>query len=91
MAPFKPFLSPRYPFSWNDELNCKFEESKSLIIEAICEGIEIFDVTKRTCLRPDWSAKGIGYYLSQNTALIHQISLVVVTVAGMLVWLDPVS
>ena len=66
MAPFKPFLSPRCPFSWNEELNSKFEESKLLIIEAICKGVEIFDVTKRTCLRPDWSKKGIGYFLSQK-------------------------
>ena len=36
------------------------------IIQAIRKGVEIFDVTKRTCLRPDWSAKGVGYYLSQK-------------------------
>ena len=29
----------------------------------------IFDITKRTCLRPDWSRQGIGYYLSQKHCL----------------------
>ena len=33
---------------------------------AIHKGIEIFDVTKRTCLKTDWSCQGIGYFLSQK-------------------------
>ena len=66
MAPFQPFLSPRFPFSWNEELESTFVRSKQLIVEAICHGVEIFDITKHTCLRPDWSKHGIGYYLSQK-------------------------
>ena len=43
-----------------------FEHSKKCIIDAIQEGVKIFDITRRTCLRTDWSKKGIGYFLSQK-------------------------
>ena len=66
MAPFKPFLSPRHKFAWCQELEEAFQASKTMIIAAIREGVEIFDVHKRTCLRPDWSCKGIGYFLLQQ-------------------------
>ena len=54
------------PFEWNDELNRIFEYSKECIIYAIKEGVQIFDITRRTFLRTDWSKKGIGYFLSQK-------------------------
>ena len=66
MAPFKPFLSPRCTFSWSAELEQAFQASKQAIIEAIRTGVEIFDITRRTCLRPDWSNRGIGYFLLQQ-------------------------
>ena len=66
MAPFKPFLSPRHKFFWNTELNQAFLKSKECIIQAIRHGVEIFDLKKRTCLRPDWSQRGIGYFLMQQ-------------------------
>ena len=66
MAPFKCFLRPRYPFSWTEELEGKFNESKQRIVEAIRKGVEIFHITEQTCLRPDWSKQGIGYFLSQK-------------------------
>ena len=66
MAPFKPFLSPRCKFSWSPELEESFQASKKAIVEAIREGVEIFDMQKRTCLRPDWSKQGIGYFLLQQ-------------------------
>ena len=66
MALFRPFLSPKYKFFWSDVLEKAFQSSKVTIIEAIHKGVEIFDITKPTCLRPDWSKKGIGYYLLQQ-------------------------
>ena len=66
MEPFRKFLSPRVKFRWDEELNRIFEESKSRIVEAIKEGVQIFDVTRRTCLRTDWSKRGIGYFLAQK-------------------------
>ena len=68
MAPFKPFLSPKVKFNWTPELNTAFTKSKEAIIQAIHKGVQIFDITKPTCLRIDWSAKkkGIGYFLLQK-------------------------
>ena len=66
MAPFKPFRSPRCKFSWSPELEAAFQSSKEAIVMAIRQGVEIFDVQKRTCLRPDWSRRGVGYFLLQQ-------------------------
>lgn len=66
MAPFKPFLSPRRAFSWSPELESAFITSKDAIIKSIRQGVEIFDITRRTCLRPDWSKRGVGYFLLQQ-------------------------
>ena len=66
MAPFKPFLSPKRKFDWNNNLDKAFSRSKDAIIDAIRHGVEIFDPTRRTCLRPDWSNRGIGYFLLQK-------------------------
>ena len=63
---FKPFLSPKYKFFWSEVLDKAFQESKNHIIDAILEGVQIFDMKKITCLRPDWSKKGIGYFLLQK-------------------------
>ena len=48
------------------KLNSAFERSKIEIINAIKEGVQIFDITRLTCLRPGWSKTGIGYFLSQK-------------------------
>ena len=53
MAPFRPFLSERHPFHWNEELDRSFITSKEAIITAIREGVEIFYPKRRTCLRTD--------------------------------------
>ena len=66
MAPFKPFLSPRCQFSWSPTLEDAFQASKEAIVAAIRQGVEIFDPKRRTCLRPDWSKQGIGYFLLQQ-------------------------
>lgn len=66
MEPFRKFLSPRTPFEWNEELDTAFKSSKEAIIDAIKEGVEIFDLGRTTGLRTDWSKKGIGYFLLQK-------------------------
>ena len=62
MAPFKPLLSPKTKFYWNETLDAAFHQSKLEIVGAIEEGVEIFDLRKPTCLQPDWSKTGIGYF-----------------------------
>ena len=44
MAPFRQFLSPRVKFVWNHELDQVFEKSKREIVEAIQEGVKIFEL-----------------------------------------------
>ena len=66
MEPFKPFLSPRCKFSWSSQLDEAFQQSKTAIIDSIRHGVQIFDLNKPTCLRPDWSKQGIGYFLLQQ-------------------------
>ena len=66
MEPFKPFLRPRCKLSWSPQLQRTFQLSKDAIIHTIPEGVEIFDMHKCTCLRPDWSSHGKGYFLLQQ-------------------------
>jgi len=51
---------------WTNELDKAFRASKDAIVGAIQHGISIFDPKRKTCLRSDWSKKGIGYYLLQK-------------------------
>ena len=66
MAPLHPFRSPKSTFYWNDELEFAFQQSKKDIIADICQGVEIYDLQKRTCLQTDRSKRGIGYFLFQK-------------------------
>jgi len=66
MAPFRPFLSLKHPFQWSQQLEEAFQRSKEEIVRAIKRGVEIFVITRKTCLRPDWSRQGIGYFVLQK-------------------------
>ena len=66
MAPFKPLLSPKARFKWDDTLEEAFQQSKLEIVKAIKEGVTIFDPYRVTSLSPDWSKTGIGYFLYQK-------------------------
>ena len=66
MAPFMPLLSPKTKFYRDVDLEAAFNRSKYLIIEEIRHCVEIFDLNKPTCLQPDWSKTGIGFFLSQK-------------------------
>ena len=74
MAPFRPFLSPKTPFRWDRELDLAFEQSKKQIVELIRHGVQIFDLGRWTCLRPDWSKRGLGYFLLQKHCKCEKIS-----------------
>ena len=66
MQPFRQALKPGSPFTWNEELNNLFNESKTVIIKEIEEGVRIFDKSRPTCLATDWSKSGIGFWLLQK-------------------------
>lgn len=48
---FKPLLSPRNQFVWNEEVDPAFRKCKDIILNTIKEGVEIFDVFGVTCPR----------------------------------------
>ena len=75
LAPFRPFLSRKRRFQWSDELDRAFIDCKTAIADAIRHGVEIFDPNRRTCLRPDWSNRGIGYFLLQKHCLCDSDSI----------------
>ena len=66
MLPFRNLLKPGTPFEWNSQLDLLFNDTKSLIIEEIQKGIEIFDKKRHTCLATDWSKEGVGFLLLQK-------------------------
>ncbi|XP_046846784.1 uncharacterized protein LOC124440433 [Xenia sp. Carnegie-2017] len=66
MLPFKKLLKPSTKFYWDEELNALFEESKSVIINEIHEGVRIFDKTRPSCLATDWSKHGLDFWLLQK-------------------------
>ena len=82
MEPFKKFLSPKVMFEWTDDLQNLFVESKNKIVEAIKEGVKIFDPTRRTALMSDWSKTGIGFWLLQKYCQCPQSSRAVVRTVG---------
>ena len=66
MLPFRELLKPGSLFYWDEQLNALFEESKTLIINEIERGVQIFDKQRPTCLATDWSKTGIGFWLLQK-------------------------
>ena len=51
-----------------------FHQSEQEIVSAIKDGVKIFDPKLRTCLKPDWSKTGIGFFLSQKHCSCSSLS-----------------
>ena len=66
MKPFRHLLKPSTRFVWTEELQNAFEESKSMIIQEMRDGVRLFDKSRSTCLMTDWSVDGIGFCLLQK-------------------------
>ena len=66
MQPFRELVKHNATFVWNDLLDQAFQESKVKIVELVKEGIAAFDVNRVTCLAPDWSKEGMGFFLLQK-------------------------
>ena len=65
MAPFRDLLQ-KNKFYWDDALDKIFEDSKETLIKLVIEGVQSFDIGRRTCLQTDWSSNGLGYLLLQK-------------------------
>ena len=66
MAPFKHLFSPKTTFHWTAQLDAAFSTSKTASIQEVENGVEIFDPDRRTCISPDWSTTGVGYWMHQR-------------------------
>ena len=66
MRPFRKLLKPDQTFTWGNEMDTLFKESKGIIIGEIEKGVKIFDKSKPTCLATDWSKEGVGHWLFQK-------------------------
>ena len=66
MKPFRKLLKGGEKFHWDEELEKIFQQSKSVIIRQIQNGVRIFEKSRATCLVTDWSRTGVGYWLIQK-------------------------
>ena len=70
MQPFRDLLKPgnveRGRVKWDSLLDTDFVRAKQAMIEAMQEGVKIFDPNKPTAVSTDWSKGGIGQMLSQK-------------------------
>ena len=66
MEPFRRFLSPKEPFEWTVDLESTFQASKERIVEAIQQGVRIFNPSLPTAVIPDWSKTGVGFWVVQK-------------------------
>ena len=66
MQPFRELVKVNSKFTWDDNLEKIFNNSKAKIVSLVEEGKLTFDTSRRTCLQTDWSKDGIGYLLLQQ-------------------------
>ena len=76
MEPFCHLLKSGTLFCWSPILQEKFEMARQKIVDAVTEGVERFDMKRKTCLATDWSNSGIGFFLMQKYCSC-EISIVV--------------
>ena len=67
MKSFKPLLSPKIKFMWDEKLEKEFKKSKVTIVERVKHGIAIFKPDLSTIVNTDWSITGIAYWMYQKT------------------------
>ena len=66
MEPFRELVKHNNNFYWDANLDQIFSQSKDILIQQILERIRTFDTSRTTCLQPDWSKTGLGYFLLQK-------------------------
>ena len=74
MKPFRELLKTSKKFEWTDELEEAFQKSKVTIVEAMKEGVQLFECSRPTCLATDWSNEGIGFVLKQKHCTCPDLS-----------------
>ena len=69
-GPIQAISQSQVSFIFASELEAAFQELKSLIIEAIKEGVRIFDPARRTSLRKDCTALQKKIWSTQLMSMI---------------------
>ena len=91
MAPFKPFLSPKWRFEWTPELERAFQASKESIIGEIRHGVEIFDPRNEPAYAQIGLVKASGTSCHRNIGRVTRVYLNAVRMVGESRWPDPDS
>ena len=63
MQPFRELIQVNSKFTWDDNPDKIFNDSKAKVVSLVEEGVHTFDTSHRTCLQTDCSKDGIGYLL----------------------------
>ena len=74
MQPFRDLIKPNQKFYWDNTLAELFESSKTVLVDLVKDGVESYDVSKTTCIQPDWSKDGVGYLLLQKHCQCTMVS-----------------
>ena len=82
MEPFRKFLSSKVKFEWTDQLNSIFVESKLRIVEAIKEGVKIFDLTDTLAYRLTGPRKESATFSPNSTAIARATPMGAVWMVG---------
>ena len=66
MLSFWDLVKQNSKFSWNQNLEDTFKDSKRVLFDLVQKAVAMFDKDQVTCLAPNWSKKGMGFLLQQK-------------------------
>ena len=75
MAPFRELLRPSVDFYWDDRLQALFEEARKEVVRKVEKGVTMFELDRVTCLAPDWSKEGVGFFMFQKYCNCGEIKM----------------
>ena len=66
LDPFMDLLKKGTPWYWDSNLEKIFEETKTMIVQQVIDGVKAFEVNRLCDLWTDWCKQGIGFSLFQK-------------------------
>ncbi|CAG2222071.1 unnamed protein product [Mytilus edulis] len=86
LKPFRQLIKPGTPFRWDNQLETLFQETKTVIVSEIEEGVRIFDKSKPTCLVELYSSLFIVQHTHApgpvTAAKVEKVKRPVISTAG---------
>ena len=74
MQPFHDLIKLNQKFYWDNTLAELFESSKTVLVDLVKDGVESYDISKTTCIQPDWSQNEVEYLLLQKHCQCTMVS-----------------